>query len=78
MNAKMRVRGAKMASGGAKMTPRIDEVAVAQFPMVRHAQEVGWAPLEPTVATAKRGGRAGAFFRDELEAAPFAAASACG
>ena len=60
---------AKTASGGAKMTPRIDEAGVAQFPMVRHAQEVGWVPLEPAVATAKRGGRAGAFFRDEIEAA---------
>ena len=48
---------------------RIDEGAVAQFPMVRHAQEVGWTPLEPKVATAKRGGRDGAFFRDELEVA---------
>ena len=48
---------------------RIDEGAVAQFPMVRHAQEVGWTPLEPKMATAKRGGREGAFFRDELEVA---------
>ncbi len=52
------------------MSPRrIAEAGVAQFPMVRHAQAVGWAPLEPTVATGKRGGRASAFFRDELEAA---------
>ena len=48
---------------------RIDEAAVAQFPMVRHAEEVGWSPLEPAVATGKRGGRDGTFFRDELEAA---------
>ena len=52
------------------MTPRqIDEAAVAQFPMVQHAQEVGWIPLEPKVATAERGGREGAFFRDELKVA---------
>ena len=58
------------------MTPRerqggvkIVEAAVAQFPMVRHAQEVGWSPLKPSVATSKRGGRDGTFFRDELEAA---------
>lgn len=52
------------------MTVRqIGEAAVAQFPMVRHAQEVGWTPLEPNVATAKRGGRDRAFFRGELEAA---------
>ena len=49
--------------------PRIDEATVSQSLMVRHAQEVGWTPLEPAVATDKRGGRAGAFFRDELEAA---------
>ena len=50
-------------------TGRINEGAVAQVPMVLHAQEVGWTPLEPKVAAAKRGGRAGTFFRDELEAA---------
>ena len=50
-------------------TRRLVEAAVAQFPMVRHAQEVGWMPLEPNIATSRRGGRAGAFFRDELAAA---------
>ena len=46
---------------------QLTEAAVAQFPMVHHAQEVGWTPLDPRTATAKRGGRTGAFFRDELE-----------
>lgn len=48
---------------------QIGEAAVAQFPMVGHAQKVGWTPVEPAVATAKRGGMERTFFRDELEAA---------
>ena len=35
--------------------------------MVGHAEEVGWKPLPPAVATRKRGGEAGLLFRDELE-----------
>ncbi len=36
--------------------------------MVKHAVEIGWTPLTPDDARAKRGGEAGMFFRDELEA----------
>ena len=42
-------------------TGRINEGAVAQVPMVLHAQEVGWTPLEPKVAAAKQEGWAGTF-----------------
>ena len=48
---------------------RISEAASVQFPMVRHAAEIGWAPLPPEVAMHKRGGEAGMLFRDELEGA---------
>ena len=44
------------------------EAAAVQFPMVRHAAEVGWTPLTPQAATLKRGGEAGMLFRGELEA----------
>ncbi|MBI4557194.1 MAG: HsdR family type I site-specific deoxyribonuclease [Candidatus Hydrogenedentes bacterium] len=46
----------------------ISEAGTVQFPMVRHAVEIGWTPITPTDARIKRGGEAGAFFRDELEA----------
>ncbi len=48
---------------------RISEAASVQFPMVRHAAEVGWMPLTPEEAMHKRGGEAGMLFRDELEGA---------
>ena len=48
---------------------RISEAASVQFPMVRHAAEIGWTPLPPEVAVDKRGGEAGMLFRDELEGA---------
>lgn len=48
---------------------KISEASTVQFPMVKHAAEIGWTPLTPEVAKAKRGGDAGTFFRDELEAA---------
>ena len=47
----------------------ITEASVVQFPMVGHAEEIGWKPLPPSTATRKRGGEAGLLFRDELEAA---------
>ena len=40
-----------------------------QFPMVRHAAEVGWTPVPPKEALAHRGGQAGLLFRGELEGA---------
>jgi type I restriction enzyme R subunit len=46
---------------------RISEAISVQFPMVRHAAEIGWTPLPPDVAKQKRGGEAGMLLRDELE-----------
>ena len=40
-----------------------------QFPMVRHAAEIGWKPISPREALRKRGGETGVLFRDELEGA---------
>ena len=48
---------------------KISEAASVQFPMVRHAAEIGWTPLPPETAMHKRGGEAGMLFRDELEGA---------
>lgn len=45
---------------------RISEAGTVQFPMVRHAAEIGWEPLSPADAQAKRGGESGLYFRDEL------------
>jgi type I restriction enzyme R subunit len=47
---------------------KISEAGTVQFPMVRHAAEIGWTPIAPDDARAKRGGDAGTFFRDVLEA----------
>ena len=47
----------------------ITEAATAQFPMVRHAAEVGWTPLTPQAALARRGGTSAMLFRGDLEAA---------
>lgn len=46
---------------------RISEGRSVQFPMVRHAEEVGWTAIDPWEALAKRGGETGCFFRDVLE-----------
>lgn len=46
---------------------RISEAGTAQFPMVRHAAEIGWDTLSPSDALARRGGEAGTFVRDLLE-----------
>ena len=48
---------------------RITEAGAVQFPMVRHAAEVGWTPLSPSDALAMRGGEAGLLFRSVLEEA---------
>ena len=45
----------------------ITEAGTVQFPMVRHAAEVGWDPVPPEEATTKRGEPAGLLFRGELE-----------
>lgn len=47
---------------------RIAEGYSVQFPMVKHVVEVGWTPLTPDEAEAKRHGRANMLFRDTLEA----------
>ena len=47
---------------------RISEAGTVQFPMVKHAAEIGWTPLNPDVAKQKRGGEAGMLLLDELEA----------
>lgn len=48
---------------------KISEAGSVQFPMVRHAVEIGWTPLAPEDAKAKRGSEATMFLRDEIEAA---------
>ncbi len=48
---------------------KISEAGSVQFPMVRHAEEIGWTPLPPELAREKRGSEAAMFLRDELEAA---------
>ena len=47
----------------------ISEGGTVQFPMIRHASEVGWKPLPPGAALRKRGGEAGMLFRGEVETA---------
>ena len=49
--------------------PYITEADIVQMPMIRHAAEMGWAPVPPQEALALRGGTAGLLFRSELEAA---------
>ena len=46
---------------------RISEAGTVQFPMVKHATEIGWTSLAPQDALALRGGEAGAFLREVLE-----------
>lgn len=46
----------------------ISEAGSVQFPMMRHAVEIGWKPLSPEEAREKRGGDEGMIFRDELGA----------
>ena len=48
---------------------KITEAETIQFPMVRHAEEIGWTPLPPRMAVQLRGGAAGMLFRGELEEA---------
>ena len=47
----------------------ISEATSVQFPMVRHATEIGWTTLPPQTAMHQRGGEAGMLFRVELEEA---------
>ena len=48
---------------------KITEASSVQFPMVRHAAEIGWTQLSPADALAMRGGEAGLLFRGVLEEA---------
>lgn len=46
----------------------ITEAGTVQFPMVKHAVEIGWTSITPEEARAKRGDEAGTLFRDVLDA----------
>ena len=48
---------------------KISEAGTVQFPMVRHAAEIGWKLVAPAEALRRRGGEAGGLFRGELESA---------
>ena len=47
---------------------KINEAVSVQFPMVRHAADIGWNPIPPKEAERKRGGVDGMLFRDVLAA----------
>lgn len=49
-------------------TLQITEAGTVQFPMVKHAVEIGWTALTPDDAKTKRGGEAGMLLRDTLAA----------
>ena len=49
-------------------TLKISKASTVQFPMVKHAMKIGWTSITPEDARTKRGGEAGTFFRDVLEA----------
>lgn len=46
----------------------ISEAGTVQFPMVKHAAEIGWTTLTPESAKERRGGEDGMYLRDELMA----------
>ena len=46
---------------------KITEASTVQFPMVRHAAEIGWTAISPSVTRQKRGDETEMLFRDELE-----------
>ncbi|MBB5346205.1 type I restriction endonuclease subunit R [Tunturibacter empetritectus] len=46
----------------------ISEAGTVQFPMVKHAVEIGWTAIGPDEARQKRGGDSGMLFRDVLAA----------
>ena len=46
----------------------ISEAGTVQFPMVKHAVEIGWTPLTPDAARIQRGGEHNMLLRDELAA----------
>lgn len=44
----------------------VTEASTVQFPLIRHATDVGWTLVSQEDATHLRGGESGAFFSDEL------------
>src|SRR5262249_11239475 len=65
----VRAQYSRCRRGGRMNKPlKISEAGTVQFPMVRHVAEIGWTPIGPEIAKQKRGGEAGMFLRDELEA----------
>ena len=46
-----------------------NEAGTVQFPLVKHAAEIGWTVVSDSDALRLRGGEAGMFFYSELEAA---------
>lgn len=51
------------------MTALASEKGSIQFPLVKHAGEIGWTIVSDTDALSKRKGEGGLFFYDELQAA---------
>ena len=47
-------------------TLKISEAGTVQFPMVKHAVEIGWETITPDQALTLRGGEAGVFLREVL------------
>ena len=45
---------------------KLGEAGTVQFPMVKHATEIGWTPLTPLLAKERRGGDTAMLFRDDL------------
>src|ERR1019366_301079 len=51
------------------MAKLANEAGTVQYPLVRHAEEVGWTVVSKDDALHRRGGEAGLFFYKDLEAA---------
>src|SRR5690606_7704870 len=49
-------------------TLKLSEAGTVQFPMVKHAADIGREPLTPEAAKEKRGGDTGMLFRHDLAA----------
>lgn len=58
-------RSSELSHSGAGL--KISEAGTVQFPMVKHAVEIGWTAIKPDDARGHRGGESGAFFRLLLE-----------
>jgi type I restriction enzyme R subunit len=51
------------------MTNLASEAATVQYPLIRHAEEIGWTVVSQDEALRRRGGEAGLFFYKDLETA---------